>query len=97
MFKEEELIEFLETGSGMKLGKDFGFIIGTVTPYIPIGLVACENKSQGFELWKIDSEGNKHELRTVSPDPGLMLSFLSMNKEEFRKYLEMRAMVIEAE
>jgi len=98
---EEEIIKKLEEKSGLIFSKDFGFIIGTMSPYIggAKGMVSANN-SYGYEIWKkVGNENHKLHLHwPIEFVLEFVVDFLVMEKEEFNELLNSRGFfVIQAE
>lgn len=64
MYTEKEFLDFIEYTTGKKLGEDFGFILGTHSPY-PSSYISSAEPTEGFMCWR--KEGNLNARLRVRP------------------------------
>jgi hypothetical protein len=56
---EIEFLEKIEQETGLKIGEDYGFIMGTQTPFVPSKGIASDRPRKGYSVWKITEDGKK--------------------------------------
>jgi hypothetical protein len=62
MLTEDQFIQELETRTGLKLGEDFGFILGTQVPWIQSHGMQSAVRQHGFQVWNRLKDGTSRYL-----------------------------------
>ena len=92
----EEIIDLLEEKSGLSMAKgEFGFIAGTIHPFgMSEGLITAA-LTNGYKMWRRiitkSGESDYREFFTQVPvmqQLDITIAFLTLETEEFHKFLE---------
>ena len=81
MISEIEFEKTIIKRTGRSIGKDFGFILGTKTPFITKRFMSS-SKIDGFTIWKIDNGIIiEHVINPINIEDSMtqIINFLNMN------------------
>lgn len=63
---KERYFEIVETATGKKIGKDYGFILGTHAPYlIERGMFSATNR-EGYTIWRKEEDETTYILNVTN-------------------------------